>query len=82
LKANWKIFRALVTADIKYLIKNHPLETTQDIDKFITAFKEIVDYAITKTVPLKSPHVFRYPFSKTIANLCKRRNATMVKTQN
>jgi hypothetical protein len=81
LKAKWKLFRALVTVAIEYLINNHPLKTTQDIDEFITAFKEIVDYAITKTVPLKSPHVFRYPFSATIVNLCERRNAIRKQAQ-
>jgi hypothetical protein len=75
LKANWKLFRALVTTDIEYLIENHPLESTQDIDEFIAEFKQIIDNAITKTVPLKSPHVYRYPFSAKIADLCKRRNA-------
>lgn len=73
-KASWKLFRQVVADECKKL-DTESLDTRDEIDKNIQIFNEILHQASEKAIPLKTPFVFRYPFSQTLKDLTRKRNA-------
>ena len=75
-KANWKLFRTIVNAEVEIFSKSHlSMNSPDEIDVAIETFSNIISNAINKTVPTHVPRCFRYPNSKRIQTLIKRRNA-------
>ena len=75
-KSNWKLFRSMISADIEIFQKSHlSISTPQEIDEAIETFNKIINNAVSKAIPTRVQRNFRYPNSKLIKTLIKRRNA-------
>lgn len=75
-KANWKLFRSVVTSDIEAYKKTQIFfNTPTEIDKHIEMFNSIVNNAVSKAIPTMVPKSFRYPDSPLIRQLKSKRNA-------
>jgi hypothetical protein len=73
-KANWKLFRQKL-ASLEVTKRSLQIRSIHDIDENVNVFVSTVKHAIEEAIPLKRPHTFRYPFSRRIDHLRKRKNA-------
>ena len=75
-KGNWNLFRKLITSDLETFKKSHPsIDSPLEIDESIEIFTAVINNAVSKSIPTKIPRNFRYPHSRHIEVLKKRRNA-------
>ncbi|CRK90404.1 CLUMA_CG004194, isoform A [Clunio marinus] len=74
-KANWKIFRNILSYKTDELNdKFQVLDTPEKVDSCIESFSEEVNAAVEKAIPKKNPYRFRYPYDDELRTLTKNRN--------
>lgn len=74
-KANWKLFRSVLDAEVIDIKTSFPvLDTKEKIDDCIKLLTSKINFASLKSIPKKSPYKFRYKFSLEIHNLTRYRN--------
>ena len=75
-KANWKKFRNSVKNNVLDLLPpvNSFLATSNEIDRSIETFSQILHDSADISIPLRKPYRFRYKFSQKVKDLISERN--------
>lgn len=75
--ADWKKFQNVITREISLnaAYQNVAFESPEEIDSHILKLNNAVNTASQESIPLKSPYVFRQPYSQKIKDLIFKRNA-------